>query len=218
MADAVLDIAGYYMRADAAGRRMMESLVLALACALAVRAAVHLAPAYASLARRMRSLSGGLRRLRASRASSGGAVRSRLALTAKPGAGTDSQPQTECRPAGCGPGTAREAIRPGGAVAESDFIRNASREDVLALKRMFGFVWAEKAAYDKAASGPEGKAGGFASLLVPVKVDARRNVYPSISLAERLNCLVLTDSANIRRICAGRGVRCLGRGELGGAG
>lgn len=217
MADGFLDIAGYYMQTDAAGRLMMESLVLAFACSLAVRAAAHLAPAYVPLERRMRSLWGVFRRLRASRAASAGTVRSLLPVKAKTGSRTVFPPQTGCRPLDSGPKTPREAVRPGGAVAESDFIRNASREDVLALKRMFGFVWAEKAAYDEAASTAEGKASGLASLLVPVKVESGRSVYPSVSLAERLDCLVLTDSANIRRICAGRGVRCAGRGEFGGA-
>lgn len=218
MADALLELSGYYLRTDAVGRRMMESLVLALLSALAVRAALHILPACALLARPARTLKRRTRTFFAGRAASWGFMRSRLRVKAKARPTEDSRPKAGLPPAGDGGReTARAVVRPGGAVAEYDFLRNASREDVRALRRMFGYVWVEKAAYDESVSTPDGKDKGLTSLLVPVKVEAGKDVYPSITIAERMNSVVLTDSANIRRICAGRGVRCVGRGELGGA-
>jgi hypothetical protein len=95
------------------------------------------------------------------------------------------------------------------AVAELDFIRSATSQDLLALKDRFGSVYVASDSYPDVVSTLRARRHDFLEVFLPMQVDDQRFAYSGIALAGRIDAMVLSESENVKRICCNHGIACM---------
>jgi hypothetical protein len=99
-------------------------------------------------------------------------------------------------------------------VAEIDYLRNASCGDITALKASFGTIHVPKGNYEEAMNAIASKGILAADVLAPAASGSPDGeIYECIAAASAHEAILLTDSANIRRICRKRGIPCWSSNE-----
>lgn len=97
-----------------------------------------------------------------------------------------------------------------GVVAEADFIRSATADDLRSVGDAFGFAYVADETYREALFAHEGGSRGAYGILMPVTVEPGKVAYSSVALALNTKSAVLSDSLNVRAVCEGLDVPCLG--------
>jgi hypothetical protein len=93
-------------------------------------------------------------------------------------------------------------------LAEIDYIRGARREDITSLKSAFGTIFVPKRSYVEASTCLKSKGIVCEGILTALEAEADGEIYECITLAQTHDAIILTDSANIRRICQKREIPC----------
>jgi hypothetical protein len=95
------------------------------------------------------------------------------------------------------------------AVAELDFIKSAAPQDILSLKDRFGFIYVPSDSYPDAVSALKAKKHDFLDVFMPACAEDAGAAYSGIALAKQTRAVVLSESENVKRICAGQGIPCM---------
>jgi hypothetical protein len=100
-------------------------------------------------------------------------------------------------------------------IAEIDYIRNAGKEDITALVAAFGTIHVPKRSYREAVDCAKAKGIVAEGVFTPADAESGGEIYECVALAHALGAVIITDSANIRRICQKRGIPCWSSSEWG---
>lgn len=92
------------------------------------------------------------------------------------------------------------------AVVEIDFIKALTKQEALDLQLCFGFIYVDEDKYDEARECLKSKE--LINFLVPKQPEAADEIYPSLSLAKRLNAILLTNSRSLADTCRRNGIIC----------